>query len=226
VLSVSSSEKDDGSDEGVAGHSAWTLVRQTIAANSLLLVATRMPIAGRASPIVQQLLKSLLIAVAVSATCLAQGRTRSSAVLVRYAVDGDTIDVAVLGRVRLLGIDAPEIGRGFDTSEPFAGAARERLASLVTARWVRLESERDMRRDTYDRHLAYVFLETGTFINELLVREGLARVMARATLTRLGELQRAEAAAKSSRRGMWGAVPPIPTERLVLPLPSRKDRRR
>ena len=30
----------------------------------------------------------------------------------RYAVDGDTIDVAGIGRVRLLGIDAPEMGAG------------------------------------------------------------------------------------------------------------------
>lgn len=178
-------------------------------------------------PIVQQLRRVLGIGVAISATVLAQPLMRSAAVLVRYVVDGDTIDIAALGRVRLLGIDAPEIGRGFDTSEPFADAARERLSGLVTARWVRLEYEREGRRDKYDRHLAYVFLETGTFVNELLVREGLARVSARRSLTRLGELQRAEAEAKASRRGMWGGVPPLPSERVVIPRqgPQRAPRR-
>src|SRR5580765_9093702 len=85
---------------------------------------------------------------------------RSDPVLVRAVLDGDTIDVATFGRVRLLGIDAPEIGRGFDTAAPFARAARDRLAELVLHRWVRLEIEDD-RSDAYGRHLAYVLREDG-----------------------------------------------------------------
>src|SRR5258707_15805162 len=66
--------------------------------------------------------------------------TRSSPVLVRSVLDGDTIDVAAFGRVRLLGIDAPEIGRGFDTAAPFALEARDRLGSAVLNIWDRLEA--------------------------------------------------------------------------------------
>src|SRR2546426_11676172 len=72
--------------------------------------------------------------------------TRSESVVVRAVFDGDTIDVATYGRVRLLGIDAPEIGRGYDTPAPFGREARDRLASLVLHRWVRLGQE-DQRRD-------------------------------------------------------------------------------
>jgi endonuclease YncB( thermonuclease family) len=136
--------------------------------------------------------------------------TRSQSVVVRAVFDGDTIDVAGVGRVRLLGIDAPEIGRGFDTSAPFGLEARERLRSLVLHRWVRLEQEGD-RLDAYNRHLAYVVREDGVFINAAMVREGLARVSARVPLTRLDELKRAEAEAQSFRRGMWGASPQIPS---------------
>jgi micrococcal nuclease len=135
---------------------------------------------------------------------------RSEAVLVRTVVDGDTIDVASVGRVRLLGIDAPEIGRGLDTAAPFAREARERLTSLILHRWVRLEQE-GAPVDVYDRRLAYVLTEDGAFINAVLVREGLARVTARLPLSRLPELQRAEAEAQAFRRGMWGASPQIPT---------------
>ena len=67
--------------------------------------------------------------------------TRSDRVLVRSVIDGDTIDVGAVGRVRLLGIDAPELGRGFDTSAPFGREARDRLTQLVLHRWVRLEQE-------------------------------------------------------------------------------------
>src|SRR5579884_2913621 len=121
---------------------------------------------------------------------------RSPSVLVRAVIDGDTIDVATVGRVRLLGIEAPELGRGYDTAAPLAQEARERLTRLVLHRWVRLEQDGE-RRDAYSRHLAYVLTEDGVFVNATLVREGLARVTARTPLSRLPELQRAEAEAQS-----------------------------
>lgn len=134
---------------------------------------------------------------------------RSDPVLVRYVVDGDTIDVTGVGRVRLLGIDAPELGRVYDTAAPFAREARDRLTALVLHRWIRLEQE-GQTLDAYNRHLAYVMTEDGQFVNATLVREGLARVTARTPLSRLAELQRAEADAQSFRRGMWGSTPQVP----------------
>lgn len=141
---------------------------------------------------------------------------RSDSVLVRSVVDGDTIDVVGVGRVRLLGIDAPELGRVYDTAAPFAREARDRLIALVLNRWIRLEQE-GPTLDTYSRHLAYVLTEDGQFVNATLVREGLARVTARAPLTRLAELQRAEAEAQSFRRGMWGSTPQLPSTGYTRP---------
>ena len=157
----------------------------------------------------------ILIALAAAAVAAVQPSsftarvTRSDPVLVRSVIDGDTIDVATIGRVRLLGIDAPEIGRGYDTSAPFGREARERLTQLILHRWVRLEQE-GAALDVYNRHLAYVITEDGQFVNAALVRDGLARVSARLPLTRLQELQRAEAEAQAFRRGMWGSTPQIP----------------
>ena len=156
----------------------------------------------------QILLSAAVAAVAVFHTVPAQRPvTRSESVLVRFVFDGDTIDVATVGRVRLLGIDAPEIGRGLDTPAPFGREARARLSALVLHRWVRLEYE-GATTDAYHRRLAYVMTEDGQFVNAVLVSEGLARVSARTPLARLRELQRAEAAAQASRRGMWGSAPP------------------
>jgi endonuclease YncB( thermonuclease family) len=134
------------------------------------------------------------------------GSKRSEAVVVTAVIDGDTIAVAKSGRIRLLGIDAPEAGRGFDTEAPFAREARERLIELVLRRWVRLEQD-GAAFDVYKRRLAYVFREDGLFVNAAMVRDGLARVTAREPLARLVELKRAEAEAKRARRGMWGAAP-------------------
>jgi len=136
---------------------------------------------------------------------------RSDPVLVRAVLDGDTIDVATIGRVRLLGIDAPEVAHTYETAAPFGRDARERLTSLVLHRWVRLERD-GQERDVYDRHLAYVLTEDGQCVNTVLVREGLARVSIRQPIARLDELQRAEREAQSARRGMWEHVPQVSGE--------------
>ena len=154
-----------------------------------------------------QILPTLLVAgvAAVQTPSLVPKIHRSDSVLVKFVIDGDTIDVATVGRVRLLGIDAPEIGRGFDTSAPFAREARDRLISLVLHRWVRLDRE-GPAIDSYNRHLAYVMREDGVFVNAALVRDGLARVAARLPLAKLDELKRAQAEAQNARRGMWAAT--------------------
>jgi endonuclease YncB( thermonuclease family) len=151
-----------------------------------------------------------LLAAAVAVVSPSADLKRSSPVLVRTVLDGDTIDVSTFGRVRLLGIDAPELGRVLDTSAPFAKEARDRLAALVLHRWIRLEQE-GPALDVYNRHLAYVVTEDGVCANVVLVHDGLARVSARQPLTRLAELKRAEADAQAYRRGMWGETPQIPT---------------
>ena len=158
----------------------------------------------------QILITAVLSAVAVVQTPAPSLRvTRSESVVVKAVIDGDTIDVSTYGRVRLLGIDAPEVGRGFDTSAPFGREAKDRLTSLVLNRWVRLEQE-GAALDVYNRHLAYVVRDDGVCVNVTLVRDGLARVSARTPLTRLAELQRAESEAQAYRRGMWGTAPAIP----------------
>jgi endonuclease YncB( thermonuclease family) len=119
----------------------------------------------------------------------------ADSLLVRAIVDGATIDVAGIGHVRLLGIEPPARGHAA------APVAREKLTQLVWRRWVRLEFEPGTR----SRRHAYVVREDGLFVNAAMLREGLARVVERVSLTRLTELERAEAEARSSRRGLWAS---------------------
>lgn len=150
-----------------------------------------------------------------------------SAAVITRVLDGDTVDVAGIGRVRLLGIDAPEMGGAFERPAPFALEAREALQGLVLHRWVRLECD-GARRDDYGRHLFYLFLETGDFVNARLVRIGLARVSARTRLQRWDQLRTAEEDAQARRRGMWGERPRlsppayrVPRERMQKRVDSR-----
>ena len=155
----------------------------------------------------QFLIMTVVTAVAVFQISSFGGALKQSApLLVRSVIDGNTIDVATVGRVRLLGIDAPEIGHGLASSAPFGREARERLTTLLWHRWVRLEQE-GAAVGVSSRHQAYVITGDGQFVNAVLVREGLARVSARQSLTRLAELRRAEAEAASTRRGIWGNAP-------------------
>lgn len=133
---------------------------------------------------------------------------------VRYVVDGDTLDVSHVGRVRLLGIDAPEVGIGLDTPAPFAPEAKALLATLVGGRYASLEADGD-RYDKYGRRLAYLLRDDGLLVNAEMLRAGLARVSARRQLRRLGELRAAERSAKVARKGMWGERPVLPLERPV-----------
>ena len=160
---------------------------------------------------------------------------RSDPVLVRAVISGDTIDVEAFGHVRLLGIDAPSVGGTKGRSRaaaPYGREARDRLAGLVLHRWVRLERDETGGRAVNTpgpissrRRPAYLMTEEGTFVNALLVREGLARVSAQGSLSRLAELQRAEAEAKAARRGLWSATAgrrrPQVSETYRIPKPAK-----
>jgi micrococcal nuclease len=154
-----------------------------------------------------------------------QGSARPEVVEVRAVVDGHTIDTAGPGRIRLAGIHAPRIARGATDGEPYGREARERLEGIVTHRFVRLEFPSAASRSS-----AYVLLEDGTFVNALLVREGLAQVSGRPTGARGEELRRAQELAIQARRGLWSAPRQFPTSNAQrpinaqLPTPNRIQR--
>jgi len=93
---------------------------------------------------------------------------------VKNVVDGDTVDVAFnicgVQRVRLVGIDAPEIGEeGYEEAKEFVNK---------TCMWEEVKRDVDDKRqyDTYYRLLAVVYVNE-TNVNEKMVREGYAEVM-------------------------------------------------
>jgi endonuclease YncB( thermonuclease family) len=144
-----------------------------------------------------QFLRVLSLA-GLAAIAAPQHTSGPEVVAVRSVVDGNTIDVANYGRLRLAGIRAPRLGRRGAGSEPFADEARRRLEGLVGRRYVRLEFPSA-------RSSAYVLLDDGTCVNAVLAGDGLARVSERPGGTRGEELLRAQARAQSARLGIWSA---------------------
>jgi micrococcal nuclease len=109
--------------------------------------------------------------------------------------DGDTLRM-LSGRstikVRLFGIDAPELG------QPFSQASREKLSGLTFGKTIRLISH---GKDAYSRQLADVILSDGTNVNHEMVRSGMAFYFRRYARSR--ELERCEDEARRARRGVW-----------------------
>ena len=125
---------------------------------------------------------------------------RTGPVLVSGAASGHAIVVPGTGRISLLGIQSPRSSRTVVSST--ASAARDRLNGLVAHRFVILEYPHPIEDGAVPRGAAYVFLEDGTFVNRVLVREGLARAGG-PTGSHTAELREAEAAARAERRGIW-----------------------
>lgn len=87
---------------------------------------------------------------------------------IRRIIDGDTIECVEVGRVRLIGMDTPELSQ-----EPYGALATEALAALAPV-GSRVELERDVELlDRYGRTLAYVWVD-GLQVNWALVRLGWA----------------------------------------------------
>jgi micrococcal nuclease len=86
-------------------------------------------------------------------------------------VDGDTLVLSGVGKVRLLGMDTPEV---FGEEECFgeeASAFARRLLPPGRRVSYRIGLE---PRDRYGRALAYVYLDDDRMLNALLVRRGYA----------------------------------------------------
>lgn len=121
-------------------------------------------------------------------------------------IDGDTVGLYGGQRVRLLQIDTPEVG----TSECYsraAGRALRRLAPPGTA--VRLDVDPRLDRvDRYGRLLRYIFRGTVN-VNLELVRLGAAApYFYHGDRGRYADaLMTAATAARSAKRGLWGACP-------------------
>ena len=111
---------------------------------------------------------------------------------------GDTIRVQVGGEseaLRLIGIDSPE------PPACLADEATARMSELVARRDVRIDTDTS-DRDRFDRLLRYVFVD-GQFVNEELVRDGLAEAVRFPPDTRLAEiLEAAQEDAQADRVGV------------------------
>ncbi|MGR9107558.1 MAG: thermonuclease family protein [Gammaproteobacteria bacterium] len=142
--------------------------------------------------------------------------------IVRTVFDGDTILLDDKSRVRLAGINTPEVESSRKSEEPGGEEAKIWLKRAIQGKKVRLESDVE-RSDRYRRMLAHVFTEDGTHINRLLVRGGLATVTIHPpNLKYVPQLLADERYAETRKLGLWRDPAYAPVT--VAELPRLKGR--
>jgi len=122
-----------------------------------------------------------------------------------YVYDGDTFKLKDGRRVRLIGINTPELGRNGSAAGPLAGEARDTLLQLLDTghRKVQLQYGAE-QHDRYGRLLAHAFLETGENIAVRLLQQGLATTLVVPPNTWAQDCYQVhEDLARSTNRGLW-----------------------
>jgi len=126
------------------------------------------------------------------------------------AVDGDTLDIDIPDgsyehtRVRLLGIDAPEINSEQFGTMYFGPQAAAALKELALGRQVTVYLDApNPTRGKYGRLLAYVQLQDGRFLNETLLTQGLAYADLRFEHSFFNKYKQLESTARNLNKGLW-----------------------
>lgn len=139
-------------------------------------------------------------AAALSDTGPSAPRRATTSCTITRIIDGDTIECARLGRVRLIGMDTPE-----SNQRPFGAHASTALLALIpVGSEVQLEPDVEAR-DRYGRMLAYVWLGR-TMVNWRMVREGWAVLLTYPPNVQYVEaFEGAERRAREEGKALWAA---------------------
>lgn len=123
---------------------------------------------------------------------------------VRYIHDGDTLHLTNGKKIRLIGINTPELARDNKPAEAFATDAKKALKSLFKHdKSIALLFGKD-KKDHYGRYLAHAFLKDGSNIQASMLQQGMARTITFPPNTRFNACYReTERSARCDKTGLW-----------------------
>ena len=129
-------------------------------------------------------------------------------------VDGDTFDINLPDRtttrnrtrVRLWGVDTPELGKDNRPPEHFALEAAYLAHELASGKQLTLQLVPDRTRGEYDRLLAYVVLPDGRMLNRVLIETGAGYADPRFPHDLMDEFLALQNAAMAQRIGLWADI--------------------
>lgn len=120
-------------------------------------------------------------------------------------IDGDTIVTEKSGKIRLIGIDTPEIKSPFTEEEPGGKEATVKIREILadSEKVCLIHDEIGDQTDKYGRSLDYVFSENGLDINAEMLKNGFARWYPRFPYERKKEFQSYQNFAENKKVGLW-----------------------
>jgi endonuclease YncB( thermonuclease family) len=135
---------------------------------------------------------------------------------VQKVYDGDTIQLTDGRKIRLLGINTPEVAHSRNEAQAGGDLAKQWLVQQLAGTKVRLEFDQE-KQDKYHRYLAHIFTEQGLHINLELVRLGYASLnIFPPNLKYVAKLLEAEQGAEALQVGIWEYADYVPKSAIQL----------
>jgi micrococcal nuclease len=132
---------------------------------------------------------------------------------VKRVLDGDTLIIEApdrdkeVTRIRLWGVDTPELARGKKAGMHFGTEAKAFAERTLMGRRVHVVLSPKRTRGKYGRLLAYVYLERGgRMFNELLLEEGYAYADLRFPHHYFKQFKAVEKRARKDGVGLWAGI--------------------
>lgn len=142
--------------------------------------------------------------------CHFEPTTANQKVLVKWVYDGDTLLVTDRKggnkrKIRLIGIDTPEVAHHQQKAQPYGAIAREQLRALLKKHDNQIVLEFDEEKhDRYKRELAYTYLPDGKSISEWLLQQGYAKTLVFPPNVKYAEcFKKAERSAQANELNLW-----------------------
>ena len=149
--------------------------------------------------------QNVFLALAISLLLLTGCEAKPDYQKVKWVYDGDTLLLKDGRKIRLIGINTPEVAHHKQKGQRYGREATEKLRELLKGvnNKVRLERGKQAR-DRYKRELAHVFLPDGTDISEWMLQQGWATLMVFPPNTRyINNYRKAERSAQLKKRHIW-----------------------
>jgi micrococcal nuclease len=163
------------------------------------------------------LLATLVLFLGLTASC---AKIDYNHVFISRVIDGDTLELANGQRVRLIGIDTPEMYKSkklyrdarkskqdLQTIQELGKSSYAFTRKLAEGKRARLEFDVE-KRDRYGRSLAYVFIKSDDseeiFLNAEIIKQGYASLMTFPPNIKYVDLfRRLYRQAQEQNRGLW-----------------------
>lgn len=134
---------------------------------------------------------------------------------IKYIHDGDTLHLKDGRKVRLIGINTPEVASSKKAAEPFAAEAKETLKALFKSNKAISLVYGKEKHDRYERLLAHGFTSDGKNIQAALLTKGHASAITSPPNTQFSACyQQQERTARCNKAGLWKNSRPLTVNKL------------